>query len=51
MTARQKFRTGCYYFFGVVWGFAALASLALAAALGALAWILIRAALIGAGFL
>lgn len=52
MNARQKARAGCYYFFGVIWCFVALAILATpAVAVVVLAWILIRAALIGAGVL
>lgn len=52
MTARQKVRAGCYYFFGVIWCLVALAVLATpAVAVVVLAWILIRAALIGTGVL
>ena len=52
MTARQKARAGCYYFFGVVWCFVALAILATpAVAIVVLAVILVKAALIGAGVL
>lgn len=50
MTARQRFRTGCYYTLGAVWAFVALAILLtvpVAAIVGLI--VIVRAALTWAG--